>query len=140
MGWPLLFYLLRFPAVAHWAFPAMLLVLYCAVFRGTVSNWILSRSWLTAIGGMCYSIYLTHYEVISAVGRFTRHIGQWLPNPAYLLLQLAMVGSAIVVVCGTYFVVLEKPCMRRDWPRRARLWITDRMASRSRKTAAPAEA
>jgi peptidoglycan/LPS O-acetylase OafA/YrhL len=139
IGWPLLFYTLRFPAVAHWAFPALLFVLYCAVFRGLVSNRIPSNPWITAIGGMCYSIYLIHYEVISAVGRFTKHVGQWLPNPAYLLLQLAMVGLAIVVVCGIYFVVLEKPCMRRDWPGRARAWIANHLPSREREVE-PAEA
>jgi peptidoglycan/LPS O-acetylase OafA/YrhL len=140
LGWPLLFYTLRFPGVAHWAFPALLFLLYCAAFRGFVSNRIVSRPWITAIGGMCYSIYLIHYEVISAIGRFTKSLGRSLPGPAYLLLQFIIVGFAIVVVCGAYFVVLEKPCMRRDWPRRAKLWVTERRFSRSRKASVPAEA
>ena len=117
-GWPLLFYALRFPTVAHWTFPALLFLLYVAAFRGVLSNRLISTPWITAIGGMCYSIYLIHYEVISAVGRVTKHFGQQLPNPAYLALQFVLVGVVIVLVCGTYFVLLEKPCMRRDWPKR----------------------
>jgi len=137
--WPLLFYTLRFPTLAHWVFPGLLLVLYCAAFRGIGSNWLLSRPWTTAIGGMCYSIYLIHYEVISAVGRVTKRFGEQLPNPAYFALQFLLVGIAIVVVCGIYFVLLEKPCMRRDWPHRAWAWITERLPSRERKPD-PAEA
>ena len=133
-GWPLLFFTLQFPTLAHWAFPALLFVLYVAVFRGIVSNRLISTPWITAIGGMCYSIYLIHYEVISAVGRVTKRIGQQLPNPAYLALQFVLVGTAIVLVCGAYFVLLEKPCMRRDWPKRAWGWICEYLPARERKT------
>jgi peptidoglycan/LPS O-acetylase OafA/YrhL len=108
-------------------------VLYAAAFRGVVSNRLSSMPWITAIGGMCYSIYLIHYEVISAVGRVTKRFGEQLPNPVYLALQFVLVGIAIVVVCGTYFVLLEKPCMRRDWPQRARVWIGKHLPSRERK-------
>ena len=69
---------------------------------------------------MCYSIYLLHYEVISAVGRLTRRLGEAAPYWIYLSVQFALVGASIVVICGAYFVAIEKPCMRRDWPRR--LW------------------
>jgi peptidoglycan/LPS O-acetylase OafA/YrhL len=132
-GWPLLFYTLRFGTVAHWAFPGLVFVLYAAAFRGVVSNRLSSMPWITAIGGMCYSIYLIHYEVISAVGRVTKRFGEQLPNPVYLALQFVLVGITIVVVCGTYFVLLEKPCMRRDWPQRARVWIGKHLPSRERK-------
>jgi peptidoglycan/LPS O-acetylase OafA/YrhL len=95
LGWPLLFYTLRFPGVAHWAFPVLLFLVYGAAFRGFVSNRIVSSPWITAIGGMCYSIYLIHYEVIPAIGRFTKSLGRSLPGPAYLLLQLVIVGFVI---------------------------------------------
>lgn len=119
-GGPLLFLALQFKASTHWVFPALVFALYCAAFRGRLINVFFCNRWITAVGGMCYSIYLIHYEVISAVGRFTRVLGAHLPNPVYLMLQFTLVGSAIVIICGAYFVVLEKPCMRRDWPQR--LW------------------
>jgi peptidoglycan/LPS O-acetylase OafA/YrhL len=119
-GWPLLFVALQSIALTRWLFPGMLFALYCAAFRGRCANWILSRPWITAIGGMCYSIYLIHYEVISAGGRFTKSIGEGLPNPIYLLIQFVLVGVSIIVVCGLYFLALEKPCMKRDWTQR--LW------------------
>ncbi len=119
-GWPLLFVILHSVLLAHWLFPAWLFLLYCAAFRGRIFNYFFSNRWITAIGGMCYSIYLLHYEVISAVGRVTRPIAQAAPYWIYLSLQLVLVGMAILAVCGLYFVLVEKPCMRRDWPQR--LW------------------
>jgi peptidoglycan/LPS O-acetylase OafA/YrhL len=125
-GWPVLFLILRSSVLTHWVFPFWILILYAAAFRGVIINRFFSSPWITAIGGMCYSIYLLHYEVISAVGRWTRRFAQGVPYWMYLLIQLAMVGAAILMLCGIYFVAIEKPCMRRDWPRR--LWIYSQKA------------
>src|SRR5439155_920254 len=119
-GWPVMFAVLRSATISHWIFPYLLLLLYCAAFRGIWTNRLFSHPWITAIGGMCYSIYLIHYEVISAVARFAKSVSEGAPYWIHLLVQFAAVGSAVVLICGLYFVVLEKPCMRRDWPRR--LW------------------
>ncbi len=119
-GWPLLFVILQSRVLAHWLFPAWIFLLYLAAFRGRLFNRFFSNRWIVAIGGMCYSIYLLHYEVISAAGRFTRRLGETAPYWIYLSLQLVLVGAAIVVICAAYFVAVEKPCMRRDWPQR--LW------------------
>jgi len=126
-GWPLLFAVLRSDTLSHWIFPYLLVLLYCAAFRGAWTNRFFSNSWITAIGGMCYSIYLIHYEVISAVARFTRHISESAPYWAHLLIQFLVVGSAIAVICCLYFALLERPCMRRDWPQR--LWAAIRISA-----------
>jgi peptidoglycan/LPS O-acetylase OafA/YrhL len=122
-GWPLLFLALQFTVLTHWIFPALVFTLYYAAFRGRWINRFFCNRWITAVGGMCYSIYLIHYEVISAVGRFTKTMGAQLTSPAFLVLQFVLVGSAIVVICGVYFLVLEKPCMRPDWPQRLRRYV-----------------
>jgi peptidoglycan/LPS O-acetylase OafA/YrhL len=119
-GWPLLFVILRSRVLAQWLFPAWVFLLYFAAFRGRLINRFFSNRWIAAIGGMCYSIYLLHYEVISGVERLTTRLGETAPYWIYLSVQLVLVGAAIVVICGAYFVAIEKPCMRRDWPQR--LW------------------
>jgi peptidoglycan/LPS O-acetylase OafA/YrhL len=118
-GWPALFVVVL-PSLRlwHWMFPCMVLVLYAAAFRGRFCSRLLSLRVATVIGGMCYSIYLIHYEVISAVARFTVRTGEGLPYCVYLAVQMAIVGAAVLLVCGGYFVLIEKPCMRRDWPQR----------------------
>jgi len=118
-GWPLLFVVLH-SRFQHWLFPFCILGLYCAAFRGLIFNRFFANPWITAIGGMCYSIYLIHYQVISAVARFTRRWSEGSPYWLHLLVQCVLVGSAVIVVCGIYFLVLEKPCMLHDWPKR--LW------------------
>jgi peptidoglycan/LPS O-acetylase OafA/YrhL len=123
IGWALLFIALREEVLTHWLFPFLVFLLYCSAFRGSWSRRVFSHPFLTIIGGMCYSIYLIHYEVISAVGRFTKGIAQHWPYWAYFLVQLGLIGMAILVVCGLYFLLLEKPCMSRYWPQRVRsLW------------------
>ena len=132
-SWPLLFLALHNPLLTHWLFPGLIFILYAAAFRGRILNRIFINRWITAIGGMCYSIYLIHYEVISAAGRFTRKISEGLPYWLHLGIQTFLVGGAILVICGLYFVLLEKPCMRRDWPQR--FWKTmQRLFVAQRKT------
>ncbi len=119
-GWPMLLTMLRFDWFAGWVFPFAVLLLYCAAFRGAGARRVFSNRWITVIGGMSYSTYLIHYEVISAAGRFTRNIAAANPYWVYFSVQFVMISIPIVLICGSYFVLLEKPCMRRDWPQR--LW------------------
>jgi peptidoglycan/LPS O-acetylase OafA/YrhL len=119
-GWPVMYFCLQSDELTQWLFPPVIFVIYCAAFRGGWFSMMLSSRRITIIGGMCYSIYLIHYEVISAVGRFTKIIGTGLPDPIYLALQLAFVGVVIMFLCGLYFLLLEGPCMQRDWPQKLR--------------------
>jgi peptidoglycan/LPS O-acetylase OafA/YrhL len=129
--WPLLFFALRREALIHWLFPFLVFLLYYAAFRGSWSRRVFSNPCLTVIGGMCYSIYLIHYEVISAVGRFTKGIAESWPYWAYFVVQLGLIGTSIVFVCGLYFVLLEKPCMSHDWPQRVWSRWPRRLCARS---------
>jgi peptidoglycan/LPS O-acetylase OafA/YrhL len=79
-GWPVLFLALQSRVLTHWIFPGVVFTVYCAAFRGRWINRFFCNRWITAVGGMCYSIYLIHYEVISAVGRFTKTIGAHFPE------------------------------------------------------------
>jgi peptidoglycan/LPS O-acetylase OafA/YrhL len=117
-GWPLVWYLGR--NVGHVLLPFVIVVLYLAAFRGRICSAIFSNRVITDIGGMCYSVYLFHVLVISAVRLVSRplHIGQnfW----AYYCLQAMLILPLVLVCCGTFFLVIERPCMDREWPRK--LW------------------
>lgn len=129
VGWPALFFVLRSRSLWHWMFPAMILVLYAAAFRGWLCSRLFSLRWVTVIGGMCYSIYLIHHNIISAVAQFSIRFAEGLPYWAYLAIQMVIVGTAVLLVCGSYFVLIEKPCMRRDWPHRLRTRCNDWLAA-----------
>jgi peptidoglycan/LPS O-acetylase OafA/YrhL len=117
-GWPLVWILPR--NVGHVALPFVIVVLYLAAFRGRVFPAIFSNRVITDIGGMCYSIYLFHSMILFAVKHFTwpLHIGQnfWV----YFVLQGAISLPIVLLICGGFFLLIERPCMDREWPRK--LW------------------
>jgi peptidoglycan/LPS O-acetylase OafA/YrhL len=117
-GWPLVWLLGR--NSGHVILPFVIVVLYLAAFRGRICSAVFSNQVITNIGGMCYSIYLFHFLVIYAVKHFTAplHIGQnfWV----YYALQATLILPAVLLICGTFFLLIERPCMDREWPRK--LW------------------
>jgi peptidoglycan/LPS O-acetylase OafA/YrhL len=131
IGWPLLFFLWNSPGLSHslvsagvepilpaLGFPVLAFLLYVAVFRGPVSNRIMTNNWITTIGGMCYTIYLFHNQLIGIVARGT---GYLVPTGSYtinMLIQVALVMPPVLMACGAYFILIERPCMRSDWPKR----------------------
>jgi peptidoglycan/LPS O-acetylase OafA/YrhL len=99
-------------------FPALALLASCAAFRGNIVRRVLSNRWLTTVGGMCYSIYLLHYPLISALGRHSIGVGSTLPFAGHLLAQVMTVVPLLLLVSTAYFVLIERPCMNKDWPAR----------------------
>jgi peptidoglycan/LPS O-acetylase OafA/YrhL len=101
-------------------FPGLTYVLYCAVFRGRITRKIFTFPIITITGGMCYTIYLLHNNLI---GMLMRVIGPRLQFSDYLLsysLQVLIVSPLLLLPCAAYFLMVERPCMRKDWP--SRLW------------------
>jgi peptidoglycan/LPS O-acetylase OafA/YrhL len=133
VGWPALFVLWHTPdpwgivsgsgddtLLAALLFPPLALLLYGAVFRGPLTNRAMTNPWITTIGGMCYTIYLLHNRVIGVAIGWTKG---WAGSGSYtvdLLVQLVLVAPVVLAVCAAYFLLVERPCMARDWPRRAR--------------------
>lgn len=70
---------------------------------------------ITNIGGMCYSIYLLHYPIISMFG-----------NPIlkysfskYTLVNISIYSSILIMliisISSIFFLLVERPCMDKDW-------------------------
>jgi len=109
--------------------PWLALLLYQSAFHGVWMNRLFNNLWLTTIGGMCYSIYLLHNYVISALGAYTESVWATWPIVARLLLQFSLITPLVLVVSAVYFVLIEKPCMQPDWPQRLWAWIRSRSRS-----------
>lgn len=116
--WPLLFYLGR--NAGHVLLPFVVVALYLAAFRGRICSAIFGNRVITNIGGMCYSIYLFHFLIIYFVKHNTAplHIGNnfWV----YYVLQAGMIVPVVLLLCGAFFVLIERPCMDKEWPQK--LW------------------
>ena len=118
VGWPALAIVLMRDWATRLTLPALVFVLFCAGLRGKRTSALLSDRWVTTIGGMCYSIYLLHYPIISAIARHTVTIGSARAYPVHLLVQSVLLVSSSVLISALYFMLIERPCMDKDWPRR----------------------
>jgi len=90
-----------------------------AAFRGVITARFLGFPWITTVGGMCYTIYMYHWLMISMLVRVTgclqTHI-LWLD----LLIQFVLMSVIIIGICTVLFALFERPFMRRDWT--TRIW------------------
>ena len=99
--------------------PAGCALVVGGAIRGRFVRRLLERPAVFLIGGMCYSIYLLHFGVIRLIGdSVTTGIA---PASAGLdlLLSVVVLTLACLLVAVAYFVLVERPFMRLDWPGRA---------------------
>jgi peptidoglycan/LPS O-acetylase OafA/YrhL len=128
--------------VRHIAFslPLFIFLAFLATLRGSASRWIFRTRWIAIAGGMCYSFYLMHMLIITAIFKITRRF--IIPSNLFVsfVIQLVLMGACICLFCTTYFVVVERPCMDREWPRRLIAWLSDQSRSEQRRRRDPEEA
>lgn len=90
--------------------------LFCySIFTNNTLKKIFSYKFIPVIGGMCYTIYLVHYTVISMIGRFTIHLSftnYFLPN---FLLQVVLLVIPVLLVSGVFYLYVERPFMSKKW-------------------------
>jgi peptidoglycan/LPS O-acetylase OafA/YrhL len=123
--WPLVWY--PGEKTLHILLPFVIVVLYVAAFRGRICSAMFSTRAITNIGGMCYSIYLFHFPAVYAVKHITAywHVGSnfWV----FFAMQCCLILPVVMLVCGTFFLIIERPCMDEKWP--SRLWSQFETAS-----------
>lgn len=102
--------------------PAILLA-YVGAFRGRWSRWVFTLRGVTMIGGMCYSMYLLHYFVITLTGILAQSLHLGSTFLARLVIEGAIALPLVLAVTCLYFIWLERPCMDPRWPGRAIAWF-----------------
>jgi peptidoglycan/LPS O-acetylase OafA/YrhL len=107
-------------------FPLLFGVICQAALCGRFLKNILRLAPIWIVGGMCYSIYLYHlwiFGVGAQILRFAyrRDLPFWM-NFCYLFPVVAIV---VLAISAAFYVFLERPCMKRDWPERLlrRKWL-----------------
>ena len=75
-----------------------------------------SKRAITNVGGMCYTIYLIHFAIISFIGNPLLSI-QFSSNPILNIgLYSVIILSSILLVSVVFFMLIERPCMEKNWP------------------------
>ena len=96
-------------------FPFLIGLLYYMVLTNDAVKRVFSYKFVPIIGGMCYSIYLLHYTIISTIGRYTTGIrvtDHYIPN---LLFQLAALLIPVLIVSSIFYLYIERPFMDKKW-------------------------
>ena len=122
VGFILLLGLSFFPhegsVIRRFVYPLLCFGFFLAVLYTPFWKRFFSIKFISIVGGMCYSIYLLHYATISFVGNYLikyKVTDSLLINYAAYFLILSVM---ILFVSSTYFILVEKPCMKADWPSR----------------------
>jgi peptidoglycan/LPS O-acetylase OafA/YrhL len=103
--------------------PAVLLLVGIAAFKGPAFSYFLSRVPVTVIGGMCYSLYLTHSLVVQGAYTLVPKIPALHPYWRNVL-AAEVVCLPIALFFGIcFFLLLERPCMDKNWPQKLAAWV-----------------
>jgi len=104
--------------------PFIALALYMAGFFGIITRRVFSMPFISIVGGMCYSIYLTHSSVMVLVHNTLSLLGQRAWPPALQDIAIYTMSLTLVLAVGAiYFVLIERPCMQPDWPQKLLRWM-----------------
>ena len=101
--------------------PFVVLLAYAASMQGRALRAFFCHPLVYTLGGMCYTIYLYHFFVISAIGRFALAPVTAVADglTARLVLLALVLVPIIAASCAVLFALAERPFMVRDWPRKA---------------------
>lgn len=84
---------------------------------------ILSHKIITNIGGMCYSIYLLHFAIISFFGKYLLKMSfyenQIINRGIYSIILII----AILVISTLFFLLIERPSMDKNWPNKLKNYV-----------------
>jgi peptidoglycan/LPS O-acetylase OafA/YrhL len=119
----LLFYWIYLGWALPYVGPLTVAAVYWSAFRSRCVLQCLRARVVSTIGGMCYSIYLLHNYVIAVSGQFTERLSAGLPFTARLIIQACIIAPLVVLTSAVFFLIIERPCMRPDWPSRLVGWI-----------------
>lgn len=129
VGWVAVGAVVIVPWHADVTLPVAIFVAYVGAFYGHTTRRILGWWPISLVGGMCYTIYLFHYLILSALGRFLKRTVALGSFDTTLITYLMLMSVLIITLCGVLFVTVEKPFMRRGWPRIWMGWL-ERVLSR----------
>ena len=86
---------------------------YYVLFHGVFK--VLSKNIVTSIGGMCYSIYLIHYPIISLFGNKILKLNFFSFSYANIAIQSLVIVLLVLGISSLFFILIERPCMKKDW-------------------------
>ncbi|EEF57135.1 acyltransferase family protein [Pedosphaera parvula] len=119
------------------AMPLLIFLFLFLMFRGRLLRRWFSYRPVYVVGGMCYSIYLLHYPIMSM---FSRWLAKTRPQLAFgpaVLLSMLVCLPVVLVFSTCFFALIERPCMDSRWPKKLLAWMKGDLAVDLRAEAKP---
>lgn len=92
--------------------PLGLFMCFLLSLRGALLSRVLGHWLPVTLGGMCYTIYLYHLAIISAMSHVTTRFIRVESYGLNYALHVLTVLPVVTLICMVLFVLVEKPCMR----------------------------
>ena len=116
IGWAALAGFIFIPSLqssaGYYAKIACMFLLMHLVLANSYWKRIFSIQGLVIIGGMCYSIYLLHFAIVSLAGSWLLQLGFRPQGPLYFIPLAILLALLVLVIAALYFLLIEKPFMR----------------------------
>lgn len=93
---------------------------FIGALRGPAGSRLFSATWPVTLGGMCYTAYLYHLPVMSALSdRLSPRLAADSHLQRFMVYSMAIL-PAVVLVSMVFFLLFEKPFMAwSPWKKRA---------------------
>ncbi len=135
----ILFFWMDDPALHIWG-PLVLVAQFFGAFKGSLLRRFYQAAPISILGGMCYSLYLTHSLVLQGLAwAFYRFAGK-AHFYAHLLASEILFLPFLFFFGAVYFVLLERPCMDKRWPQKLMAFLRERSPLARRSLATVQEA
>ena len=113
-----------------WSFfgPFILMLAFIGAFKGILAPRFFRIPLVAVIGGMCYSLYLTHSLALQGF-----YVVYWRVFPHIHGFRDHFIGGVIlilpllIVVGAGFFLLIERPCMDKQWPSKFAAWTRARL-------------
>jgi len=90
---------------------ACMVLLFHTVLTNRLMSSLFSLRPLVIIGGMCYSIYLLHFAIISFVGGLLLISPFFTGSPSFIPLAFILI-AAILLISSLFYLLVEQPFMK----------------------------
>jgi peptidoglycan/LPS O-acetylase OafA/YrhL len=111
---------------AHILIPPAAVILFIAAFKSKLTRAFLRLPVICTIGGMCYSIYLTHPLIMDICYVPLSRIRALRPFWADFWVGELVVSIAVLLGGAAFFVGNERPSMDKNWPQHLAAWVRKR--------------
>jgi peptidoglycan/LPS O-acetylase OafA/YrhL len=108
---------LHYPALYMLKIVLLFFAFYMVLFNDKLKQ-LFSGQLITIIGGMCYSIYLLHTLVMSGTLRWLKTV-PGITGIAAVIIYSSLLLIAVLVISALFYKLVEQPCMKKGWWRRA---------------------